>query len=431
MDVGRIPAVGGVDVVRTRGRYADQIGQRPQQHVVARPRPGIVEERLVGVVESGVEEEIERHPAAARRDSEPRQRRVEVVGAVDMAGITHVGVVLLRACVEEAVVPAAGVADHLDHRLEVLVIAFREQARRRTGTARQRAGRGRVQAEFQAAVETGHGQGLEIRTLPTLHVDDLDELAGPDLVGFRGASGDATVDARVGQGLRHRMLGGDHRTGAGHEDLDPGRGILPVDPHRRPRRRHETHQRPLGGERRLVARTRVSAQNLDRPRRGRVETPSPQATGKRTGPGVIATEDRLQTFGGSVRRDPQRSGVGGAIRREGRKLGGLPPLPVADRDGVARLQGKDDRPAPPGDMAFHSEAEHGEARQEDGAGGRGPLRQRRRPGIHRTIDRDPGRAIRCRDSSPSNRPARRPRGYGEPGTSCRSSRIGTRCPGTS
>ena len=74
MDVGRIPAIGRIDVVRAGRGDADEIGQRPHQHIVARPRPGLVEIELVMVVDIGVVEIVERFPALARRDAIGRQR---------------------------------------------------------------------------------------------------------------------------------------------------------------------------------------------------------------------------------------------------------------------------------------------------------------------------------------------------------------------
>ncbi len=42
MDVRQIPAVRGRGVVRTGRVHADNVGQRPEQHIVARPRPGFI-----------------------------------------------------------------------------------------------------------------------------------------------------------------------------------------------------------------------------------------------------------------------------------------------------------------------------------------------------------------------------------------------------
>ena len=51
VDRRRVPAVGGVDVVRAGRRHAHQVGQRAEQHEVAGPRPRLVEIEHVVVVD--------------------------------------------------------------------------------------------------------------------------------------------------------------------------------------------------------------------------------------------------------------------------------------------------------------------------------------------------------------------------------------------
>ena len=106
VDVGDLPAVGGVDVVRAGRRRAHQVGHRPQQHVVAGARPGLVHEEQVVAVEAGVVEEVEGLPALALGDPVGRDLRVEVLGAADVPGVAHVLVVLGRAGEREGVVAA-------------------------------------------------------------------------------------------------------------------------------------------------------------------------------------------------------------------------------------------------------------------------------------------------------------------------------------
>ena len=222
--------------------------------------------------------------------------------------------------------PAAGVAHHLDDRLKVLVVEFRQQARRRVGAAHQRAGRRRVQAGFLPLVETGGVERLEIRTFPALHVDDLDEFARLDLIGLGRRGGDAPVDARVGQRLGRRMLVGRDRIGAGNEDLDRRRRILPVDAHRAAGRGDKADQRPFGGEARLVARARLAAENVDRARRGDVEPAPLQACRERPGFSPPAPRIALRPAASRSRRRPalRYRASRRARRRRFRRAGALP-----------------------------------------------------------------------------------------------------------
>ena len=59
MDVGGLPAVGGVDVAWAGRRDADQVGQRPQEYVVPGSGPWLLEVQLVRVVQVGVVEEVD------------------------------------------------------------------------------------------------------------------------------------------------------------------------------------------------------------------------------------------------------------------------------------------------------------------------------------------------------------------------------------
>ena len=178
MDVGRVPAIGGVDVVGAGRGDADEVGQRAQQHIVARPRPRLVEVECVIGVNAGVVEEVERHPALARGDPVGRQRLVEIIGAVDVAGIAEVVVIARIAGKREGVVAADGVAHHLDQRLHVLVEAFGAEAGVRIALPHQSARRGDVERMLDALVELARGETLEVGALAPGDVDDLDVLAG-------------------------------------------------------------------------------------------------------------------------------------------------------------------------------------------------------------------------------------------------------------
>ena len=150
VDIGALPGVGGVDVVRAGGRGADEIVHRPQQDVVARPRPRLVgEEDQVGV-EARVVEEVQRRPALALGDRVRRQDPVEVLGAVDVPEVAGVLVVLRRAGEAERVVAPDGVADDLHERVHVLVVELPVQPGHGVRVAHERARRRGVEAALDA-----------------------------------------------------------------------------------------------------------------------------------------------------------------------------------------------------------------------------------------------------------------------------------------
>ena len=248
MDVGGVPGVGGVDVVGAGRGRADQVGHGPQQHVVARPRPRLVEEQLVGLAEERVVEEVQRGPAAPGRDAEPAELPVEVVGAVHVARVAHVLVVLGVAGQRERVVPAHGVAHHLDQRAHVLVEELAGQPRLRVRVTHQVAGGGRVQAPLHAVVEPPRVERQEVRALAALDVDDLDVLAGLDLVRERGRGIHPQVEHGVGQ--RGRQLGLARRPGLRPPDLEHqvGRRVVRVHGHQPARGRHHRGDRPVRDE---------------------------------------------------------------------------------------------------------------------------------------------------------------------------------------
>ena len=178
MDVGQDPAIGGVDVAGAGRGGADQVGQGPQEHIVAGARPGLVEVDGILCVDHRVEEQVDRRPALLRRQAVGRQPAGEVVRAVDVAEITLVLVVAGGAGEIEAVVPTDRVLDHLDQRAHVRVEELGEQPGLGVGATGQRAGGDVVDAAEHAVVERAPAVGDEVGALPAAHVDDLDELAG-------------------------------------------------------------------------------------------------------------------------------------------------------------------------------------------------------------------------------------------------------------
>ena len=77
MDVGQDPAIGGVDVARAGRGGADQVGHRPQQHIVTGPRPGVEVDRTLRV-DHRVEEQVDRRPALLRRQAVPASLPVKL-----------------------------------------------------------------------------------------------------------------------------------------------------------------------------------------------------------------------------------------------------------------------------------------------------------------------------------------------------------------
>ncbi len=205
VNVGDLPAVGGVDVVGACRGGAEQVVGGPQQDVVAGPRPGLVGDEAVALVKARVVEEVERLPALARLHPEGRHLSVEVLRAVDVAWIAEVLVVLRGAGKGEAVVAPDGVLDHLDQRVHVDVEALAMEPRLRVGGSHQGSRRRRIEATLQTPFQLAAVEGEEVGALLALDVDDLDELAGGDLVGRRGGPVDPEVEARLGQ--RRGQLG--------------------------------------------------------------------------------------------------------------------------------------------------------------------------------------------------------------------------------
>ena len=230
VDVGELPAVRRVDVVRARRRGAHQIGHRAQQHVVAGARPGLVEAQDVARVEDGVVEEVERLPSLALGDPVGRDLAVEVLRAADVPGIAHVLVVLGRAGEREGVVAPDGVAHDLHERIHVDVVELALQARGRVRVAHQRSRGHAVEAALDAALELGAVEGEEVRALPALDVDDLDVLALAHLVGQGAGEVDSEVQARLGQrGAAARA----RRPAAGRRGGSRRRAPRPADRRRR------------------------------------------------------------------------------------------------------------------------------------------------------------------------------------------------------
>ena len=329
VDIGALPCVGGVDVVRAGGRGADEVVGRPQQHVVAGARPRLVGEQDHVRVEGRVVEEVERVPAAPRGDRVGLEHAVEVVGAVDVPEVAGVLVVLRRAGEPERVVAADGVAHDLDQRVLVDVVELPVQAGHRVRVAHDRARGGGVEPALEAALELAGVEGEEVRALAALHVEHLDVLALAHLVGERGGAVDAEVQPRLGQRRRQLDLGERPRRRAPHlDDQVRGRRVSVDDP----ARRRADHQRGLAlGQERLRGAGR------------RVGPEQPQAASVRRR--AELGQERVGRGRLGVVRDAERARVLAPVGGQHRQLRRLAAVRVAHRHAVVAVQAHHGRAA--------------------------------------------------------------------------------------
>ena len=199
MNICGIPAICGGRVVGAGRTDTDDIRQRAEQHIVARTRPRLVRVHHAVVIDAGIEEEVDRHPAAPRRNVVIGQRSVEIGRAVDMAGIADVVIILLRAGHREGVVPPAGVLNDLDQRQHFLIVIFRMQARHGIGMAHEGARRRHVQRMLDPLVQFGGRETFEIGALAAIDILNLDVVARLDEIGFGGGAVHPDTLQRVSQ----------------------------------------------------------------------------------------------------------------------------------------------------------------------------------------------------------------------------------------
>ena len=327
MDVGGVPGVRGVDVVRAGRRGAHQVGHRAQEHVVAGARPGLVRDQDVVGVERGVEEEVERRPALPLGDLVHGEGPVEVVRAVDVAGVPHVLVVLRVAGERERVVPPHRVADDLDERIHVGVVELPRQPRRRVRVAHQRPRHGRVEPAFDPVVELAPVERQEVRALLALDVDHLDELAGLHLV----APGRRPVDPEVQAGFGER--GGEldllrrSRPRPMHLDDEVARRGSAVD---EPAGGggHDEHALAIGAERLFGARRRPLAEQPDGHRTARVQPAAGEILHDLPGAVDHRGDERPNHGRGGVGPRADRLGRVRAVGGQHRELGHLAAVDV-------------------------------------------------------------------------------------------------------
>ena len=162
MNVADLPAVRWVNVIWACRRAADEICKSAHQHVVAWARPRFVGRDLQIGVEAGVEEEVDRRPAVARLDWELFEACVEVLRAADVAEVTHVLVVLLRASQGEAVVATDSVLNHLEQRIKVVIEVLAMEAGLRVSVAHQAARRRRVEPALKPLLQLRLVEGEKV-----------------------------------------------------------------------------------------------------------------------------------------------------------------------------------------------------------------------------------------------------------------------------
>ena len=367
MDVGRVPAIGGRGIVGTGRADTDQIGQRPQQHIIARARPGFVGIHHPVVVQPGIEEEVDRHPAGPPRDPVRRQRGVEIVRTVDVAGIADIVVILGGTGQRKGIVAPAGVLDHLNQRLHLLVIVFRVQTRHRIGMAHQCPGGGHVQRMGNALVQLARGETLEIGALAPVHIEDLDIVAGLDEIGLGSGRMHPDIGNRIGQRVGQFEPGRAFQHRAADEHGQRRGGVLRLEIHDAAGGRDDHDPLAAGGKAFGRARRRAVFEKMHRARLRQVQParldPHPQASQR----GIVRGEQRHQPPRRPLRPRSDQPGIETAKRIGADDLAGLATLGILDLDPVAGFQPKQDCPRPRNHIAFGSRRQRKHPRLQDGA----------------------------------------------------------------
>lgn len=328
-NIRRVPSIARIDVVGARRSDANQIGKRAQQDVIAGPRPGFIRNDLIMQIHAGVVEKIQRFPALALGDSVRIQGVIEIVGAVDVSGISHIVILPGIACRRESVMAAARVLDHLDERLEVEGKGLRRQARHRQGAMRERSRDGGIERMFDALFELLGRETLEVRHLPSVDVQNLDVLAGSDGKRLRRGSAYAhllqRVPQRVGERIAARLVVDKCRSP--DKKLQIGGRVLAFEVHHAAGSCDAQDRIPLDGELGFLA--------------GKPGSEDPQ--------------------GGLVARHTQNARVGPAIRGSGGQFGNLQTFFVDYSDVIAGIDRHGQRTAALHGVAFESEGQRADA----------------------------------------------------------------------
>ena len=216
-----------------------------------------------------------------------------------------------------------GVADHLDEHVHVEVVELREQPGLRERVAHQRPGDRGVEAALHAVLELVPMEREEVRALLALDVDDLDVLAGLDLVGEGRRAVDAEVEPRLGERGRELELVVRARARPAHLHVEVGRRDTSLQHGRALGRRDHHDDRALRDEGLGRAGRRPLPEEPERGRLGGV-----QATGRERRDHIdrsarVRPEQRPEDRGGCIRRPADGGGVVGAVRRQRGELRGL------------------------------------------------------------------------------------------------------------
>ncbi len=378
LDVGRVPAVGRVDIAGAGGRDADNVRQRPKQHVVARTRPGVVHADRVGVVQQRVEEVVDRRPAASGPDAEGGKLAVDVVRTVDMAGIAQILVIARGTGQPERVMPPDRVLHDLDQRLVIDGEVLRVQPRHRVERAHQRTGRRRVDLALQPPVERAERKSLEVGAFAALHVEDLDELPGLHDVGKCLAGPDVLVQKRVGQRIgRFQLILAVRHDGAADIEHDLGRRPVVLRLHRPAGGTDDQEAVHRSGEGRNVAGAGAVLEHLRGIRLAKVE-PRSFKRAHDLAPRRIGQKRRFQPPGIAPALRADHRGIGPPVMRKEHQFDRLQPLTVLDRDLVAPEDRHGAAPAARHRMAFDARRQHRQAGDDD----TGPFEGSFQNGLH-------------------------------------------------
>ena len=274
---------------------------------------------------------------------------------------------------------AHGVLDHLDQGLHLGVEELRVEPGRRAARAHQGASDGGVQAELGARLEVGDCEALEVRALPSLHVDHLEPVALGHLVGPGRAVLDDEVLAGIGQRRGQQGLNlGSRRIMAVHVGDQVGGRRTAVGEHGLARRDDHAGDVVMGHHPGPGAGGSVAVE--DPQRRGGLQHGHVDADTLKSGPdpaGVLQRcgEDaycrRLPGGSGpaiavafSASRTEQ-AGIGSAGGVERHQLARLTSLGIDDLQLVAGVERQDSGAAAGHPVALDSRSEHQQPRHQD------------------------------------------------------------------
>ena len=165
-----------------------------------------------------------------------------------MPWVTHVVVVLGVTGGIEGVVASDSVLDNLYQGTHVDIEVLGVQPGERVGRSHEASGHGGVETTFHPLVQVGNRKALEVRALPALDIDDLNEFPCGDLVGAGRGLGNPEVLVLVSQGVREYLDPVGESRATGHPSDHVGRRVLLVGQHLGSRHTNHTHQIGLRGK---------------------------------------------------------------------------------------------------------------------------------------------------------------------------------------